>query len=60
MFQTTLYKHTIKTPKVENINNKFKMLLTKKKKKSSKKKREYKKKLSTENDTPLSTLFIPN
>ncbi len=31
MFQTTLYKHTIKTPKVENINNKFKMLLTKKK-----------------------------
>lgn len=31
MFQSTLYKHTIKTPKVENINNKFKMLLTKKK-----------------------------
>ena len=49
MFQTTLYKHTIKTPKVENINNKFKILLTKKKKEFSNKKREYKKKIFKKN-----------
>jgi hypothetical protein len=49
MFQTTLYKYSIKTPKVENINNKLKMLLTKKKKKLSNKKREYKKKIFKKN-----------